>query len=183
MIKDRRTMKTEKAIREAFLSLLGQKSVNRITVSEISKLADLGRGTFYLHYKDVYDLYEQIENELYRELEKIYESNVPLDNESNLNFVNTITKYIEDNHFLFWILTNAESNGNTIRKLREFFYQKLEHHPLCAGCEYDQYESIFTVSGVVGVLEEWINNKMVMPQEKVAQLLHQLLSNFYPNIR
>ena len=35
-MKDRRSIKTKKAIREAFLSLMKEKRLNRITVSEIS---------------------------------------------------------------------------------------------------------------------------------------------------
>lgn len=67
-MKDRRTIKTKRAIRESFLELLKEKEVQQITVSELSRKADLGRGTFYLHYQDVFDLYEQLEKELFDQL-------------------------------------------------------------------------------------------------------------------
>jgi len=59
-MKDRRVLKTERAIRETFLSLLKDTNLNQITVTELSRRTDLGRGTFYLHYRDVYDLYDHI---------------------------------------------------------------------------------------------------------------------------
>ncbi len=42
-----------------------QKPLKSITVRELTELADLNRGTFYLHFKDVYDLAEQIENGIF----------------------------------------------------------------------------------------------------------------------
>lgn len=62
-MEDRRTLRTKRAIREAFIKLSSKKDINRITVSELSELADIGRGTFYLHYKDVFDLMGTLENE------------------------------------------------------------------------------------------------------------------------
>ena len=66
---DRRIRKTRRLLRECLTALLKEKKVQDITVREIADMADINRGTFYLHYKDVFDLMEQIENELLKELE------------------------------------------------------------------------------------------------------------------
>ena len=66
---DRRIRKTRRLLRECLTALLKEKKVQGITVREIADMADINRGTFYLHYKDVFDLMEQIENELLKELE------------------------------------------------------------------------------------------------------------------
>lgn len=120
-MKDRSVLKTEKAIREAFLSLLKEKDLNQITVSEISKLTDLGRGTFYLHYRDVYDLYDHIENELYRELEQIFDNAYPSNDPQNLmNLTEGITRFIYENRDIFLILVRLEGSAKTISKLKSF---------------------------------------------------------------
>ena len=61
---DRRTIKTRKAICEAFAELLTEKQLHKITVQEIADKADVNRVTFYKHYPDVYDLYNKIEEEV-----------------------------------------------------------------------------------------------------------------------
>ena len=61
---DQRTRITKKMIREAFLTLLSGKDIRHITVRELCERAQINRGTFYKYYLDVYDLKEQIENEL-----------------------------------------------------------------------------------------------------------------------
>jgi AcrR family transcriptional regulator len=53
---DRRVLRTRLALREALLSLMEEKDYDRITVEEITERANLGRTTFYLHYKDREDL-------------------------------------------------------------------------------------------------------------------------------
>lgn len=49
---DRRTNRTQAALRKALLDLISEKAYAAITVEEIAQRADVGRATFYLHYKD-----------------------------------------------------------------------------------------------------------------------------------
>lgn len=53
---DRRIGKTRKLLHEALLSLLHEKDFNDIVVKEILDRANVGRSTFYAHYRDKNDL-------------------------------------------------------------------------------------------------------------------------------
>ncbi|WP_294550249.1 TetR-like C-terminal domain-containing protein [uncultured Pseudoflavonifractor sp.] len=64
---DRRVRRTKQMLRSALLELLREKSVDQITVTELTQKADVNRGTFYGHYKDIYDMVEQMENEMFQE--------------------------------------------------------------------------------------------------------------------
>lgn len=57
---DRRVRKTRQALAEAFLALAQQKPEDQISVAALTNLADVGRGTFYLHYQTVQELADQI---------------------------------------------------------------------------------------------------------------------------
>lgn len=61
---DHRKRYTKKVIQEAFLSLLRQKPVEKITISDVCALAEISRPTFYLHYESISALLEEIGNEL-----------------------------------------------------------------------------------------------------------------------
>lgn len=65
---DLREKKTRQSIRNAFLQLRAHKLLERITVKELAELAQISKATFYLHYHDVYDLSEQMQNEVIRSL-------------------------------------------------------------------------------------------------------------------
>lgn len=178
-MEDRRSAKTKHAIRNAFLKLLKQKSINRISVVEISKLADLGRGTFYLHYKDVYDLMEQLENDLIYNIELFYDESYPCDNSLKiLNFTDKLTEYMEMNRDVFLVLARTENGGRTLEKIKYFFNYKLQTDNACAATEADKAEIIFIVAGVFGVLETWLSEELKMPSKSVSELLHKLLLKF-----
>lgn len=58
---DQRKLKTRQSIEEAFLRLRKEKSVEEISVTELSRLARISKATFYLHYNDIFDLSEQMQ--------------------------------------------------------------------------------------------------------------------------
>ena len=60
---DLRTERTKRSIANAFLELRKQKSIEKITVKELSELAYINKATFYTHYHDIYDLSDQLEDE------------------------------------------------------------------------------------------------------------------------
>ena len=58
--KDKRVARTEKAIREAFFKLLGDVDYEKISVSALAREAGVDRKTFYLHYKSIDALADEI---------------------------------------------------------------------------------------------------------------------------
>ena len=53
---DLREKKTKRSINNAFLQLRSKKTLEKITVKELCELAEISKATFYLHYRDIYDL-------------------------------------------------------------------------------------------------------------------------------
>ncbi|MDE5564490.1 MAG: TetR/AcrR family transcriptional regulator [Oscillospiraceae bacterium] len=61
---DLRQQRTKRSIVNAFLALRSEKSLEKITVRELSERAVIHKATFYLHYHDIYELSEQLECEV-----------------------------------------------------------------------------------------------------------------------
>lgn len=61
---DRRIRYTKRVIKEAFLELLKKNSFTKITVTELCRLAEINRGTFYLHYYDMDDVLDDVLNDM-----------------------------------------------------------------------------------------------------------------------
>ncbi len=57
---DLRVVKTKKRIKQVFLELIEKKELKKITVTEIARIAEINKGTFYLHYKDIYELFAEV---------------------------------------------------------------------------------------------------------------------------
>ena len=80
---DRRVRKTKRQLRLALTKLLQEKPIKDITVREIADMVDINRGTFYLHYKDVYDMLEQVEAEMFEEFNQILNAQPSIVNAEN----------------------------------------------------------------------------------------------------
>ena len=57
---DLRVIRTTQNIKQAFAELIKNKALSKISVTELSKMAMINKGTFYLHYQDIYALYLDI---------------------------------------------------------------------------------------------------------------------------
>ncbi|MBQ8412836.1 MAG: TetR/AcrR family transcriptional regulator [Lachnospiraceae bacterium] len=61
---DTRVQKTRQNLFNAFLKLRSEQPLEKITIKELTDTAGISKQTFYLHYKDIFDLADSIENEL-----------------------------------------------------------------------------------------------------------------------
>ena len=70
---DRRVLRTKQQIRQALIELLAEKGEANIAVRELAQRANINRGTFYIHYRDIHDLVGQLMDEAIEDLLKKYE--------------------------------------------------------------------------------------------------------------
>lgn len=64
MTMDLREKKTKRNIKNAFIELRTHKPLERISVKELAALAEISKATFYLHYRDIYDLSDHLQKEV-----------------------------------------------------------------------------------------------------------------------
>ena len=68
---NRKRAYSQRVIQEAFLELSKDQLINKITVTDICRVADVNRTTFYSNYDDVSDLVQSIVSELHQKLNAI----------------------------------------------------------------------------------------------------------------
>ena len=182
IIQDRRVIKTDVAIREAFLYLLQEKPLNRITIAEISRSANISRGTFYLHYRDIYELYTRIDNELFENFGKMYDAAYPSTDPENLaSLIEDLTKYVIRNKHVFLLIVKTGDDRNSFFRYKAFFMEKVlqetkKRKGVVSSISNRQFmETVFIVSGVIGVLEEWIYGGINISQPEISSILQQMI--------
>lgn len=67
-----KVQKTEKAIQMAFIEIASKKGFNKMSVKDITEVAHISRGTFYLHYLDKFDLLDHYENDLLNDIVELF---------------------------------------------------------------------------------------------------------------
>lgn len=124
---DLRVKKTRANIINSFLMLRSQKPLERITVKELSDAAQINKATFYLHYKDIYDLSEMLENQLF---ENVFNS---IENPdavllSPKTFVKELVAGFIANQTLIDIIFSDDRSNILVdrieKKLKEFLFEK-----------------------------------------------------------
>lgn len=95
---DARIIKTQNAIKEAFVELRKEKSTEKITIKELCKEAKINKSTFYLHYDDIYslsdameiDFVERIVDSVFKNCEFSLENQVMLTRELSMAFIDNV---------------------------------------------------------------------------------------------
>ena len=102
---DRRVRKTKKQLRLALMELLVEKSAKSISVRELAERADINRGTFYIHYRDVGDLLQRLEDEMADRLTALCKEHKPEDSTGEqFPFLRDLYRFILDNADLCRVL-------------------------------------------------------------------------------
>ncbi len=166
MATDRRTKYTKSVIREALFGLMENKPINKITVTDICKEADINRSTFYSYYEDVYALLEAIQNELFE--------NVMLSLSSD-NWFEDLLTLVDENRDLCRVLIGPHGDATFMRQLIYLGYENSmvawkKNYPDASEDLLD-YVYAYMSSGVIGVVENWVFSDYALPIEEVGEIL------------
>lgn len=175
-VMDRRVLKSQEAIKTAFIELMSEKNFNEITIQDISDKANVGRRTIYHHYLDKFDLLDKLIEEHINELRKICKAS------SELDFVaaNLIMFDYFERNFSFFSTMLASSGASTFRtRLLEFLIEELENDvDITQGINKGLNKDIilkFFGTAIVGIMESYITNGIPESPKVMAEQVGILL--------
>ncbi|HHZ05773.1 MAG TPA: TetR/AcrR family transcriptional regulator [Clostridiales bacterium] len=177
---DRRVRKTKSQLRKGLTVLLQKKPIKDITVRELSDLVDINRGTFYLHYKDIYDMLSEIEEEMFRDVNQIInETPNPLAAGTPLPFLEKMFTYLSDNSDLCIALLGENGDIAFVDKLKSVvrtkcLYDWMSIHDNSNVVAFEYFYS-FIVSGCIGLLSSWLSNGEKETPKQMATLAEQII--------
>lgn len=177
---DRRVRKTKNILRETLTKLLMTKDIKDITVKELTSLADVNRGTFYLHYTDIYDMYDQIQKEIFEEIKHIIDKHLKHHDTSSLSYlVSEIFDLLSKNRELALVILNS-SNSNILTNIIESSKPKASEDwvALLGSIDPELYEHYYTfiTTGCVGLIHNWLSSGMNEAPGVMAKIAGDLIS-------
>lgn len=176
---DPRVVYSKNAIREAFISLLWEKPVEHISVTEICKLAGINRGTFYAHYNDVYDLRAKLEQKMGEIIRSEYDKFCGDGDE--LMSPQELLCLIKNNESTFRMYTcpnaNSEALHNvTARYLVKYIKTRLPQLSKCEPYIQDALRAM-TIAAVSEAIVAWFRAGMPGPPEKAGKIIEDFMLN------
>lgn len=122
----RNAIRSKKLIRNAFIGLLQEKTLDKITVTNIVEKAELNRGTFYTHYADINMLVQSIEDEVVHSLySMLSDEENPYLLKDPLPLFLKISQYLEQNQDLVIALMSSQSTSLFIVQLPDLIAKHL----------------------------------------------------------
>jgi AcrR family transcriptional regulator len=195
-IKDPRMKKTKLQIRKALCELLEEKSLEQITVSELTQRAAINRSTFYLHYANIAEVFVEMETHLFslydESLERyqaslkpekasapkgakasfdIYEATYEL-------FLDTFN-FIQDNEAFAPLVVNGGQENRLLTMILRTGHELFSHSLLYNGQDPNSWQMNyyihFVVNGLVQVIKEWLAGGMKESTTDMARLANSLI--------
>ena len=177
---DRRVRRTKKLLTQALTELLQKKQVNEITVKELTDLADMNRGTFYMYYRDIFDMLEKIEDELFQKLDVIAQSHEHGDPTQQVKpILLDLFRFIEENQEMCRVLLSPNGDMNFLHRLYEAIRERgLEIWKDQMGSlgekEFD-YRYSFVIFGCAGMIRAWVNRSCQETDMQMAELADRMI--------
>ncbi|MBP2643336.1 MAG: tetr (putative transcriptional regulator) [Firmicutes bacterium] len=187
-ITDRRIRKTKKLLRNTLVELMNEKSLDNITVKDLTKKADLNRGTFYLHYRDIFDLLEQSQIEMLQEMSEILRK---IDHSVFIEYDSKNKPYPPLVELFEWFRNNLNfckalmgPNGGisflerTKTVIENEFYKKQNKiDGKNSNVAFSEYFYAYIIFGFLGIIKQWFESDASIPPKEMAQILIRIALN------
>ena len=176
---DRRVRRTRMLLRQALTELLETRDARSITVQELTDRADLSRGTFYAHYRDVYDMMEKMEQELFEEITQLLDSYRPEDLKDLTPVLTDVFQFVAKNRDLLPVFLERQATDHFLLGLNQLIFDRcLYRWSGLFGLGQDSnsvYCLEFVVSGMVGLVRVWMEKGFPEPPEEMAALAGRMI--------
>lgn len=156
------TEQTKANLRTAFWGLYKEKPIEKITIKEITDAAGYNRGTFYLYYKDVYDLFTKIEEELLEAIRELIDETLLRDEQLNLTqhmgLILEMTRRYSD---YVSVLMSDKGDPAFATRLKSLIWPLLDSYFLGEQGHSPQELALlseFYLSGLLAAITKWLEN-------------------------
>jgi len=163
---DRRVRRTRAALRQALVELVLDKGFHAVTVEEITERADVGRATFYAHYRDKEDLLVGVVRDLAEDRGRL----LPAVRQAHAEgFTGLPVKYIfehaEQEKPVYQVILRGEGDGRALREFTDLirthaeaaFRARVEQLAVTPRIPLDIVARAWT-GELIGLLTWWVEN-------------------------
>jgi AcrR family transcriptional regulator len=176
---DKRRRKTRRAIKTSLIRLMTEKDLSDITITEIAEEADINRKTFYAHYRDLYDILDEIENDLIGKVFRILNNADILKSMYNpYPLLRELTGEINKDLEFYRLLVQSRDYNSLLDKIQGIFkarFLELTKDTIKTDKELLAFVIDFITSGITSVYKEWFSSERNISLEQLSKSLSLLI--------
>jgi AcrR family transcriptional regulator len=178
-------IRSRRLIRQAFIELIQEKDLEKITVTDVIIRADINRGTFYAHYQDIRAVIEQIENEVIEKMLDILRE-FHYDNffENPMHLLLKISSWLEEDLEFYKVLINSRGSEQFLIKLKNIFVSHMETDSdipahLKMKPEFFIHANFFA-GGIVNLYQVWLRGELTASLNEISQQICKIVAIYSP---
>lgn len=176
---NQRIMLTKRLIRDALLRLLRQKSLDKISITELCREADINRATFYRHYEVPRDVLIEMEKEMAQHF--VCTHALPRTQMEARKYIYEMAAYLEEHAPLLRVMMYSHSDEDVCVLLNQLFEASIRE--LCTeeeklqqmSAEEIQMLAWYNAGGGYFLLRRWMMGDIKKTAEQMAELICDLL--------
>ena len=178
---DHRTRVTRLLIRQAFTDLLRVKPIQSISIKELCAAAGINRGTFYTHYRDIYDLLEQLEAELEENFQKALQPLLDAQDGdlTPMKVTTSVFRCLKENADICTVTLGPYGDKAFAARLlhlgREKCMETYQRFFAKATAKQIEFYYAFVSTGCIGLLEKWLEEGMASSAEEIAGMAENIM--------
>ena len=171
---DRRVKRTKKALRDCLFQLLDEKSVEEITVKELTAMADINRSTFYFYYKDIDDMIMQIQDEIYSVFERdvIRSATVFITREDFMQYLVRFLTFCKEREKICKFVMSNDPKNNLSKRIKSGLMMCIpDTTKVFPEDDPKRYLTDYAVAGFWQLIIQWMYDGMKIPPNEMAAFL------------
>lgn len=184
---DKRVLKTKKAIKAAHLSIMEEKDISDITISELTRKAGINRRTFYTHYRSISDIIDEIESDMVALLSEVVQKIDVTDiRKSAYNVFIELNEMVAVEFDYYFSRVRMDMRGVFMTRLKGIASEladKLLSENSNLSRETAEMISEYIVGGFFNVFVEWRTSGGNIPVEQSARLAGIMAEGCVESIR
>ncbi len=179
---DRRIQKTRRALHEALISLMMQKKYEWISVQDILDRANVGRSTFYMHYRDKEELLLDGLNDLWETLRQAQTaaSRAATKQEAVIGFSLAWFRHTFEHRVIYRMIVGSKGWDIVRHRMEEMLIQLIKDQAKPLFKKRSSADNSFELfvyflgTGFLSVMTWWLNQKNPVSPEQVDSLFRQM---------
>lgn len=161
---NKRKRESIKKFEKVFIDLLQTKELDKISVSDICKIAGLNRTTFYANYADVYALADSIRDKLEQNMLELYKDEITIG--FNSNDYLKLFRHIKENQVLY--RTYFKLGYDNQYKIYNYDIEQAQEH---FQGKFIEYHMEFFRSGINSIIKMWLLNECQESPEEMYEIV------------
>jgi len=154
------SIRSRQLIKQAFVELMAEKEIDRITVTDIVKRAEINRGTFYAHYQDTRAVFEQIEGDLASKIQEFSQGGMRGFYSDPKPFLRGLSTFFDENRKFYAALAASKNPGALKERLKELYTDMLKNDQTVSDAVKHSLEfrarHIYVSAGIYYLYKEWL---------------------------